>query len=274
MINKKTQVALGLVGETEQQAHLEEIKNQQQSEPVANEPEPLIADNSSANLSLTLDSESLPLLSEAISLVSETPDSPELPISASLESQPTASSELLIQTTSVPLSSKKHKTTKIISSSEERKTFEYDTLCNGLLASTGFVSDPFVCNKYLRCNHGVAERFTCASGTLWNSKDKMCTWPALVDCDDREVFTENELVKEEAGDSSSSTEETGSKEVSASSSASASKEISTSKETSKEFSEESSNSQEKPTKSGKNHKNRFSSTKSLLTRKSKNSLKR
>lgn len=235
------------------------------------QPEPLIGDIISTNESLILDSESLPLVSESIQLVSETVAilSTEAPVN-----------ELLVQTTTIPpttttiAATKKQKTTKKMSSNEERKKFEYDTLCNGLLASTGFVSDPFICNKYLRCNHGVAERFTCASGTLWNSADKMCTWPALVDCDDREVFTDGELVKEEAGGSSSaSREDSESAESSSEASSSAEKQTANSKETSSAevTSSESGDNEtedEKPAKPIKN-KNRPSSTRSLLTRKSK-----
>ncbi len=247
---------MGLVAETSP-VPTESIINESASSTVAitvavAAAEPLVGEIiSNNNDNLTLDSDSLPLVSESLPMTSQESKSDIISQESQDETLPQtnalvqetstilASNELLlaettvieaVKSSSLPSSSstKKHKTTKKISSSEERKTFDYDTLCNGLLASTGFVSDPFICNKYLRCNHGVAERFTCASGTLWNSRDKMWTWPSLVDCDDREIFTETELIREESGVSSSS------------SSSSASNEESESKEASKETSKEAS----------------------------------
>lgn len=303
-------VALGLVAETSPvptESIISEASSTVAITVAVAAAEPLVGEIiSNNNDNLTLDSDSLPLVSESLPMTSQESKSDIISQESQDETLPQtnalvqetstilASNELLlaettvieaVKSSSLPLSSstKKHKTTKKISSSEERKTFDYDTLCNGLLASTGFVSDPFICNKYLRCNHGVAERFTCASGTLWNSRDKMCTWPSLVDCDDREIFTETELIREESGVSSSSSsssasnEESESKEASKEASASkltSSKETSSNEEASDDEQASSTSQEQKPARQQKKNKNRLSSTKSLLTRKSKNKIKK
>ena len=72
---------------------------------------------------------------------------------------------------------------------------DFDLLCEDLPGETGFMPDPTYCNKYIRCNHGVSQRFTCAAGTVWDTENSMCLWSEAVDCAEREV--EEEESKEE-----------------------------------------------------------------------------
>ncbi len=67
---------------------------------------------------------------------------------------------------------------------------DFDQYCEELPGETGFMPDPTGCNKYIRCNHGKSQRFTCASGTVWDITNSMCLWSESVDCGERKVEEE------------------------------------------------------------------------------------
>lgn len=75
---------------------------------------------------------------------------------------------------------------------------DWDLFCEQLPAETGFLPDPYSCNKYIRCNHGKSQRFTCASGTVWDIENSMCLWSESVDCMERELEEEEEKGEKES----------------------------------------------------------------------------
>jgi hypothetical protein len=83
-------------------------------------------------------------------------------------------------------------TTKVSTDPPTTTEEDFDYLCDDLPGATGFIEDPHVCNKYIRCNHGKSQRFTCATGTVWDTENKMCLWTESVDCSEREVEIEYE----------------------------------------------------------------------------------
>lgn len=98
---------------------------------------------------------------------------------------------------------------------------DYDLFCEELPGETGFMPDPSACNKYIRCNHGKSQRFTCASGTVWDITNSMCLWSESVDCAERkneekaeekveeyEYYSDEELAAMEAEANETTEEET------------------------------------------------------------------
>ncbi len=83
-------------------------------------------------------------------------------------------------------------TTVITTTTEATTTTpkDFDEYCEELPGETGFMPDPTGCNKYIRCNHGKSQRFTCASGTVWDITNSMCLWSESVDCGDRKIEVE------------------------------------------------------------------------------------
>ena len=111
-----------------------------------------------------------------------------------IKSDETTSSKLEVETTSTQVSTTTVTTTTVKTTTPKpTKTTtptDFDFVCDELPGATGFTEDPYVCNKYIRCNHGKSQRFTCAAGTVWDSENKMCLWTESVDCAEREVEDE------------------------------------------------------------------------------------
>lgn len=89
---------------------------------------------------------------------------------------------------------KKTTTTTSTAASEEVAEFDYDDLCVNVSSTAGFRDDPFICNRYIRCNHGYAQKFICSKNTAWDVEKKMCLWLSEVKCEDRELVTDEELL--------------------------------------------------------------------------------
>ncbi len=71
----------------------------------------------------------------------------------------------------------------------------YEELCEESMTIGGeFKEDPNICNKYIRCNHGYAQKFACAKDTAWDVEKKMCLWRRMVKCEDRMYVTDEELL--------------------------------------------------------------------------------
>jgi hypothetical protein len=77
---------------------------------------------------------------------------------------------------------------------------DYDQLCDNKTASLR--DDPFVCNKFIRCNHGWAQKFKCAKNTAWDATNNECIWIDQVDCGDRTLITDERLLGENDSDQS------------------------------------------------------------------------
>ena len=105
--------------------------------------------------------------------------------SVKLEVESTSTTQ--VSTTTVALTTLKTTTPK---PTKTTTPTDFDFVCDELPGATGFTEDPYVCNKYIRCNHGKSQRFTCAAGTVWDSENKMCLWTESVDCAEREVEDE------------------------------------------------------------------------------------
>jgi hypothetical protein len=86
-------------------------------------------------------------------------------------------------TTSVGLAKKKSLNETLVAA----KAFDYHSLCDGQAI---FLADPFVCNRYLRCNHGYAQKFKCSRSTAWDDAKRLCLWTSLVTCGER-VYVSN-----------------------------------------------------------------------------------
>ena len=69
-------------------------------------------------------------------------------------------------------------------------TYNYEGICDDVFEAGMFKEDPFVCNNYIRCNHGVAQIFVCPKNTVWDSQNKICLWTQQVECAERELITE------------------------------------------------------------------------------------
>ena len=105
----------------------------------------------------------------------------------------TAEMALLNQTTEglklKPIEEETVEPTTITTTTLETTTttpIDWDLFCQELPGQTGFMANPFSCNKYIRCNHGKSQQFTCASGTVWDTENMMCLWSESVDCAERE----------------------------------------------------------------------------------------
>ena len=85
---------------------------------------------------------------------------------------------------------------------DDDEAYEYDTLCANQTVATSFREDPHVCNKYIRCNHGYAQKFKCSIHTAWDKEKKMCLWTESVDCDTRELYSDDRLLGENDSDAS------------------------------------------------------------------------
>lgn len=72
--------------------------------------------------------------------------------------------------------------------------FDYDDLCSNVSATAGFRYDPFVCNRYIRCNHGYAQKFICYKNTAWDIEKNMCLWANEVKCGDRQMVDDEKLL--------------------------------------------------------------------------------
>lgn len=71
--------------------------------------------------------------------------------------------------------------------------FDYDDLCSNITQIAYFRDDPFVCNKYIRCNHGYAQKFKCYRDTAWDIIRKTCLWVNNVDCGERQILDDDLL---------------------------------------------------------------------------------
>ncbi len=79
--------------------------------------------------------------------------------------------------------------------------FDYNELCgDNTTTPTGFRDDPFICNRYVRCNHGYAQKFKCSKGTAWDCERKICLWAEYVNCDSRVYVTDEQLLGEDDSD--------------------------------------------------------------------------
>ena len=85
---------------------------------------------------------------------------------------------------------------------EETSTIDYDEFCDNTTATAFFREDPFICNKYIRCNHGYAQRFKCAKSTAWDVKTKQCLWAQHVKCGKRQLITNEKLLGKNDSDES------------------------------------------------------------------------
>jgi hypothetical protein len=88
-------------------------------------------------------------------------------------------------------------------SSESNATdeFDYNELCgDNRTTATAFREDPFICNRYIRCNHGYAQKFKCFKGTAWDLERKICMWAEYVNCDSRVYVTDEELLGDNDSD--------------------------------------------------------------------------
>ena len=85
---------------------------------------------------------------------------------------------------------------------DDYDAYAYDTLCANLTVATSFREDPYVCNKYIRCNHGYAQKFKCSKRTAWDKDKKMCNWVETVDCGARELYSDEKLLGENDSDAS------------------------------------------------------------------------
>ncbi|KAK7065924.1 hypothetical protein SK128_026310 [Halocaridina rubra] len=52
-----------------------------------------------------------------------------------------------------------------------------------------FIADPTDCSAYCECSDGIAWRFHCAPGTLFDEVLKICNWADVVDCGSRPILT-------------------------------------------------------------------------------------
>lgn len=82
------------------------------------------------------------------------------------------------------------------------EAYIYDTLCANETVATGFREDPYVCNRYIRCNHGYAQKFICSKYTVWDQEKKMCLWTASVECGPRALYTDEQLLGDNDSDAS------------------------------------------------------------------------
>lgn len=71
--------------------------------------------------------------------------------------------------------------------SDSEDKFDYDDLCSNITQIAYFRDDPFICNKYIRCNHGYAQKFKCYRDTAWDIKRMTCLWVNNVDCGERQL---------------------------------------------------------------------------------------
>ena len=85
---------------------------------------------------------------------------------------------------------------------DDYDAYAYDTLCANLTVATSFREDPYVCNKYIRCNHGYAQKFKCSKNTAWDKEKKMCNWVETVECGARELYSDEKLLGENDSDAS------------------------------------------------------------------------
>lgn len=90
-------------------------------------------------------------------------------------------------TTNVAALKKEKFTSNETSSSSSEETFDYDDLCSNITHIAYFRDDPFICNKYIRCNHGYAQKFKCYRDTAWDIARKTCLWVNNVECGERQL---------------------------------------------------------------------------------------
>lgn len=74
--------------------------------------------------------------------------------------------------------------------------FDYNELCDNVTETTAFREDPFICNRYVRCNHGYAQKFKCSLNTAWDIARRLCIWTDGVDCGSRLYVADEELLGE------------------------------------------------------------------------------
>ena len=80
--------------------------------------------------------------------------------------------------------------------------FDYDELCENITIATSFREDPYICNKYIRCNHGYAQKFKCSKDTAWDIERKICLWVQHVNCGDRQLLSDEKMLGENDSDES------------------------------------------------------------------------
>lgn len=91
---------------------------------------------------------------------------------------------------------------------EEDDGFDFNQLCINATADDAFRDDPFICNRYVRCNFGSAQKFVCTKATAWDSVKKMCTWISEVDCGERQLVLDDKLLDEDKKNSTKTTKTT------------------------------------------------------------------
>lgn len=91
---------------------------------------------------------------------------------------------------------------------EEDDGFDFNKLCINATSDDAFRDDPFICNRYVRCNFGSAQKFVCTKATAWDSIKKMCTWISEVDCGERQLVLDDKLIDDESKNSTKPTKTT------------------------------------------------------------------
>ena len=80
--------------------------------------------------------------------------------------------------------------------SPKTPSFDYDEICKNETMPTQFIEDPFICNRFIRCNHGLAQKFKCSINTAWDIERKLCLWVDSVNCGSRIYVSDFELLGE------------------------------------------------------------------------------
>ncbi len=88
------------------------------------------------------------------------------------------------------------------SSNEDDNDLDYDEFCANTTLTTSFREDPFICNKYIRCNHGYAQKFKCSKDTAWDISTKQCLWVHYVECGSRQYVSDEQVLGENDSDES------------------------------------------------------------------------
>jgi hypothetical protein len=95
------------------------------------------------------------------------------------------------------LNSTKH---RINTTTTKAPKFNYNELCENSTTITSFIEDPFICNRYIRCNHGLAQKFKCSLNTAWDLEKKICLWTESVNCGSRVYVDDDDLLGDNDSD--------------------------------------------------------------------------
>jgi hypothetical protein len=102
--------------------------------------------------------------------------------------------ELIVEQELIQKYKKKNVTSFYLKLIERIQEFDYDQLCENETQTTSFRQDPFICNKYVRCNHGFAQKFKCHRHTAWNVQQRLCLWIPYVNCERRLLILDERLL--------------------------------------------------------------------------------